>query len=257
MTDKTAIESNVKTLEASRPEIMGAPDSHQTMRAEFAKLKPCKILDASCGQGVLTQYLKELGWDVHAADIHADNFQIENVPFTAADLNEPLPFEDNSFDAVVFSNAIHRLWNVSGLIQEFHRILRTGGTLYINANNFADIATRIHYLLYGSIEYRPPGEGLDLVPAARVRINLSYLQIANHLVAAGFEIDRVLPASVRKIHRLLAPVTWLVRLVTVLMSEEKRKMNYLDVASSRAVLGGGYYMFIVAKKTEAGSDSGA
>lgn len=232
------------------PEIMGADDSHRTMRRVLAEKKPCKILDACCGQGALTGFLRDQGWEVEAADIHPDNFAVEGVHFTAADFNKTLPFEDNSFDAVVFANAIHRLWNAAGTIEEFFRIIKPGGHLYINANNFCNIATRLRYLLYGNMEYRPPGQGYELVPEARVRIHLSYLTIENSLRAAGFEVEKLHAASVRRNHRLLAPVSFLVRLASRCLSSDKQEMNYLDRANSSAVLGGGYYTFIESRKPD-------
>ncbi len=228
--------------------VMGADDSHDTMKKVFATKTPCKILDACCGQGALTGHLKEQGWDVHAADIHPDNFNIEGVEFTTADFNKTLPFEDECFDAVVFANAIHRLWNASGTIKEFHRIIRPGGHVYINANNFCNIAQRLRFLLYGNMEYRPPGQGNELVPEARVRIHLTWLTIENALKDAGFEVIGLHAASVRKNHKILKPISFLVKLASKLLSSEKRDMNYLDHANSNAVLGGGYYTFIEAKK---------
>jgi SAM-dependent methyltransferase len=236
-----------------KPEIMGGYDSHETIRRVLSTRTPCKVLDAATGQGVLANYLRELGWEVHCADIDPDNFPLEGVPFSQVDLNRRLPFEDSSFDAVVLVNAIHRLFNPRGVIHEFFRILRPGGQLYINANNYASVDLRLRFLLYGSIEHRPPLEGLDCAPEAGVRINIMYPQIADYLEAAGFRIVDLQPAAVRRQHRLLAPLAWLIRLLAHCIPGERRRRNHIAATSSGAVLLGGYYLLVEAIKP---ADSG-
>lgn len=230
--------------------MMGADDSHGTIRKVLAERAPCKVLDAAAGAGPLSQFLADKGWDVCAADIDRENFEVEDVPFVAADLNRELPFEDESFDAVVFANAIHRLYNPAGAIREFYRVLRPGGRLYLNANNFASIDLRLRFLLYGSFEYRPPEHwsNPELPPEATVRTHINYSQMASHLEAAGFEVVRILPAGVRLRHRLLAPVAWGVRAATLLIPRANKERGHVSSSSSGAILAGGYYFLIEAVK---------
>lgn len=232
------------------PSVQGAYDSHGTIRQVLAERSPCKVLDAAAGSGPLSQFLAESGWDVWAADINREAFEVEDVPFVEADLNQELPLEDESFDAVVFANAVHRLYNPAGAIREFYRILRPGGRLYMNANNFAGIETRLRFLLYGAIEYRPPEQWSDpsQPPEATVRIHIDYAQMASHLKTAGFEILRLYPAAVRPRHRLLAPVSWAVRTATLMIPKAKRERAHVSSTSSNAILGGGYYFLIEAMK---------
>ena len=70
-----------------------------------------KLLDVPCGEGVLTKYLLETGWDVVPADIDEGNFGLTNNNFERVNLNRELPFDDNSFDTIVCVNAIHRLFS--------------------------------------------------------------------------------------------------------------------------------------------------
>jgi SAM-dependent methyltransferase len=230
---------------------MGASDSHGAIRAMLAERTPCKVLDAAAGTGALCQFLVEAGWDVHATDIDEDNFQIEGVPFTKSDLNRELPFEDESFDAIVFANAIHRLFNPAGAIREFFRILRPEGRLYVNANNFAAIDLRLRFLLLGSIEYHHPElwSKPAAVPEEMVRNHITYPQIAGYLEASGFDILGVHPAAVRLRHRLLTPLAWIVRAATYLIPKGTREKNHVSVTSSGAILSGGYYVLIEAAKT--------
>ena len=155
-------------------------------------------------------------------------------------------------ESVVFANAVHRLYNPAGAIREFYRILRPGGRLYLNANNFASIDLRLRFLLFGSFEYRPPENWSNpsVAPEGTVRTYINYGQLANHIEAAGFDIVRLLPAAVRLRHRLMAPVAWIVRAATWMIPKSKADPEYVSASSSGAILSGGYYYLVEAKKPE-------
>ena len=187
--------------------VMGAEQSHDTLRRVIASREPCKILDAACGQGALARYLHEMGWDVHCADILPELFRADDLTVKKANLNRRLPYEDTEFDAVVCANAMHRLFNPAGTVREFYRILKPGGRLYINLNNYASIETRVRFLIFGSIDQRKWEEGLDPSqdPEADVRVRIMYPQVAQYLEAAGFRIARVMSAPPSLKHWRLAP----------------------------------------------------
>jgi SAM-dependent methyltransferase len=229
---------------------MGAEHSHDTLRQILASRKPCKVLDAAAGQGTIAEYLLGLGWDVHCADIFPEAFKVEAVPIRKVNLNRELPYEDASFDAVICANAIHRLFNPAGAMREFHRILRPGGSLYLNFNNYASIETRVRFLLFGSIETREVEQGIDPKddPESDVRIRVMYTQLAQYLEAAGFEIVSVLPAPPRLSHHWLAPLAVLIWLLSKLIPAEKRRRNRLDVVNSRSILNWGHYALLEAIK---------
>lgn len=234
------------------PMIMGAQDSHGTLRAALAQHQPCQVLDAACGQGALAQYLIDLGWDVQCADIFPENFNVEGVSCLHANLNHALPFADATFDAVICANAIHRLYNPAGACREFYRILRPGGRLFLNANNFASIDMRLRFLIYGLIDIRDPDieEGIEPVGdiEGNVRIRVMFPQIAQYLETAGFVIQSVDPAAVRLKHKILRPIAWLVWLIGQLFPAKKRKRNYTAYTNGRAILRGGHYFLIQAIK---------
>lgn len=234
------------------PMIMGAEDSHGTLRAALARHQPCQVLDAACGQGALAQFLIDRGWDVQCADIFPELFKLDRVSCKKANLNRPLPFADAAFDAVICANAIHRLYNPAGACREFYRILRPGGRLFLNANNFASVDMRLRFLIYGSIDIRDRliEEGVDPVgdPEGNVRIRVMFPQIVQYLEAAGFVIQSVEPAAVRFKHKVLRPIAWLVWLVGRLLPAKKRQRNYTAYTNGRAILRGGYYYLIQAVK---------
>lgn len=50
-------------MSVEAPSIMGADDSHETIRKVLSERSPCKALDAAAGAGPLSRFLVENGWD--------------------------------------------------------------------------------------------------------------------------------------------------------------------------------------------------
>jgi SAM-dependent methyltransferase len=242
----------VNTLADAQPDepsVMGADTSHETLRAVLSQRPPGKVLDAACGEGVLAKFLNGRGWEVHCADIFPELFKLDGIPITKANLNRPLPFEDASFDAVVCANAMHRLFNPAGAVLEFFRILRPGGRLYLNVNNYASIETRLRFLFYGSLDHRGAyEEGVKPLddPEGDVRHRIMYPQLDQYLEAAGFETVQVRSAPPRLRHRWLAPAAGIVWLLGRVVPARKRAANRLQVTNARPILFGGYYYLVEA-----------
>lgn len=109
-----------------------------------------RILDVGCGP---TKYPGSIGLDMN--------------PSTAADVlchldRGALPFRDNSFDQVRAEHLIEHVADVIATIEEFHRVTRAGGTIFIltphytDCNSFTDPTHRWHLNSY-SFHYFYPG----------------------------------------------------------------------------------------------------
>ena len=90
-----------------------------------------RVLDLGCRSGALTQHFLEgnsvVGLDVDAAALEkAAALGIEPVQ---ANVEEPLPFEDASFDAVVAGELFEHLQFPDALVAEIRRVLRPGGVV--------------------------------------------------------------------------------------------------------------------------------
>ncbi|HVR45733.1 MAG TPA: class I SAM-dependent methyltransferase [Candidatus Binatia bacterium] len=102
----------------------------------FASNPGDKLLDAGCGSGVVCVLAAERGLDVTGVDASPAFIDVarERCPagqFSVGDLREALPFEANSFHAVVFSNSLQFVPNASDAMREVARILRPGGRVAI------------------------------------------------------------------------------------------------------------------------------
>jgi SAM-dependent methyltransferase len=108
-----------------------------------------QVLDLGCRDGALTSaYLdgnRVVGVDIdRAALAHADELGIETV---WADLDQPLPFEDDSFDVVVVAEVLEHLRFPEQLLSEARRVLVPGGTLIGSVPNCYRLKSRLRFLL--------------------------------------------------------------------------------------------------------------
>jgi len=92
--------------------------------------KGSKLLELGSGRGEQLQEFFNLGLNVTGADIspRAKDF-LKDIPIIECDINNKLPFEDNSFDFVYSKSLISHLINPSFFMQETYRVLKPGGKL--------------------------------------------------------------------------------------------------------------------------------
>jgi sterol 24-C-methyltransferase len=102
--------------------------------------KGSKVLDIGCGRGRIASHVATLT-KADVTGMNIDTVQLESArrfalgnglsdrcQFKLADLNElPLPFPDNSFDAVYEVGVFTYSKDLSKLFKEIHRILKPGG----------------------------------------------------------------------------------------------------------------------------------
>jgi SAM-dependent methyltransferase len=107
-----------------------------------------RVLDLGCRSGALTRHFLEgnevVGLDVdRAALAKAEALGIEPVQ---ANVDEPLPFEDASFDAVVAGELFEHLQFPDALVAEIRRVLRPAGVLVGSVPNAYRAQSRLLFL---------------------------------------------------------------------------------------------------------------
>ena len=107
-----------------------------------------RVLDLGCRSGALTGHFLEgnevVGLDVDAAALaKARELGIETV---VASVEEPLPFEDSSFDAVVAGELLEHLQFPDALVAEAKRVLRPGGVFVGSVPNAFRLQSRLRFL---------------------------------------------------------------------------------------------------------------
>jgi SAM-dependent methyltransferase len=125
-------------------------------KARLSELSPGRVLDAPCGDGALARELAGHGWRVCAADIEPVGLDDDRIRFVRLDLDEPLPFPDGAFDAVVSLEGIEHLLSPARYLAELCRVLRPGGRLVVTTPNVNNVQSRWHYLVSGRFSgFRP------------------------------------------------------------------------------------------------------
>ena len=128
-----------------------------------------RVLDLGCRSGALTRHFLEgnevVGLDVdRAALAKAEQLGIQVVE---ANVEEPLPFSDASFDAVVVGELLEHLQFPEALVAEIRRMLRPGGVAVGSVPNAFRFQGRLRFLLGRSPEDDPTH--LHMFSAGQVR----------------------------------------------------------------------------------------
>jgi len=108
-----------------------------------------RVLDLGCRSGALTRHFLDgnevVGLDVdRAALAKAEALGIEPVQ---ANVEEPLPFEDACFDAVVAGELLEHLQFPDALVREIHRVLRPNGVIVGSVPNAFRLQGRLKFML--------------------------------------------------------------------------------------------------------------
>lgn len=97
------------------------------------------ILEIGCGTGKNTGFLAQIGSRVHALDFSKgmiekakEKVKRENVEFSAADLTQTWPCEDQAYDLIVCNLVLEHIQDLSFIFSEASRVLEAGGQFLIN-----------------------------------------------------------------------------------------------------------------------------
>lgn len=97
-----------------------------------------RVLDAGCGSGPIFADLRAAGAIVTGIDSSVGMLEQAKLrlgtdaDLAVADLGEALPYDDNTFDDVIASQALHYLKDWGPTLAEFRRILKPSGRLVIS-----------------------------------------------------------------------------------------------------------------------------
>ncbi len=97
--------------------------------------KHCRDLDGLCldlAAGGEPSYYNYLSFSKEAKLIKADNSELK-ISDMRLDFNQPLALKDNSFDNVLFFNAVYIVRKPEALFREMHRVLKENGRLFVSS----------------------------------------------------------------------------------------------------------------------------
>lgn len=152
-----------------------------------------RLLDVGCATGVLLDLARLRGWQVQGVDISAYSTGIAREYYRlnvyTGELAEAA-YPDKDFDVIVIDDVIEHVISPTALVQECHRILKTGGLLTINTPNRAGLWHLLmgrrwfHYKQMGHTHFFSPRvitdllnrhgfDVLDIHPSSKI-IDLNY-----------------------------------------------------------------------------------
>lgn len=131
-----------------------APAMAAELLARHAPL-PSTVLDAGCGTGLTGRELRRVGFEsVQGVDISTSSLELAASKgvyraLVRADLQEPLPFLNDTFDAAICVGVLSYI-SGDGLLRELCRVTRQGGvavlshrTDLVRARSFGDMLAKL------------------------------------------------------------------------------------------------------------------
>jgi ubiquinone/menaquinone biosynthesis C-methylase UbiE len=157
---KASIESNIKAhnrvakkYESLHVEIYNEIEQkrlHQELLTATSKISTDSmtktVIDFGCGAGNLTQHLTEIGLDVIACDvsqgflnlINSRTYEtnVETVKLNGKDISN---IPNDSVDMLVTYSVLHHIPDYLSILNEFLRVLKKGGIIYIDHESSEDV----------------------------------------------------------------------------------------------------------------------
>src|ERR1700687_753269 len=172
-----------------------------------------RVLDAPCGgSAALTLALTERGISATAAELHPEAQIRLSKAFRKLDLDAPLPWPDQSFDAVFSTEGIEHLENHFSFLREMRRILKPGGVLVLTTPNITALRSRVRF--FGSGFFGRDGRPLKETsrhPLHHIGL-ATFPELRYELHVSGFRLTEVGHTHIKPISYLYAicvPWMWL------------------------------------------------
>ena len=170
-------------------------DRHRVFPAVFESRQHKRILDSSAGVGcvgkrIMDNYQADLVCNdiSHTCVKILGNLRLPTVSFDLDDKNNPFPYQDGYFDAVISLVTLEHLMNPDHFLKETHRVLSPDGYLYISTPNYASLYYVLRLLLTGKSFHDPISESYEFYAHVRYYTYRTFLEF---VASFGFVLDTV------------------------------------------------------------------
>ena len=247
------IKRNIPNIKWTHGALPFAMDKTHDKVVEMMDREPRgKVLDIPTGTGILANRLRKMGFEMSCCDINPSFFSVPDLKVEIGDLNQSLPYANNSFDYLICLEGIEHTENPSNAIREFQRILKKGGRIFISTPNFLNIERRIRFLFTGTFSKIPSHEVIKNVWKGDMGMAhlspLGYPLLKFIMECYGFRILRLEKDQPKRKMVWLLPFVWMIRLYGRMASKKRREVYRLDETLSNEIIMGGNTLIIVGEK---------
>jgi 2-polyprenyl-3-methyl-5-hydroxy-6-metoxy-1,4-benzoquinol methylase len=171
-----------------------------------------RVLDAPCGaSAALTLALKAKGFAAIGADLDESAASALGEAFARANLNAPLAWANDSFDAVISTEGIEHLENHFAFFRECWRLLRPNGLLIVTTPNITALRSRVRFFGSGFFgrDARPLNES-SRHPLHHISL-ATFPELRYELRVSGFQLLDVRHTHIKPIsylYAIYAPWMW-------------------------------------------------
>jgi 2-polyprenyl-3-methyl-5-hydroxy-6-metoxy-1,4-benzoquinol methylase len=162
------------------------------VRRNQEKFKDKIVIDAPAGAGVTSQILKEAGAIVHPFDLFPEYFRVDGLTCERANIMESIPAPDNFADILVCQEGIEHFSDQYRVFQEFNRVIKLNGSLFVTTPNYSNIQSRLSHFLFETeyfLKMMPANEADSVWMADPSRSREIYL---GHIFLIGIQRLRLL-----------------------------------------------------------------
>jgi methionine biosynthesis protein MetW len=128
--------------------------------AALALIDQGKILDLGSGDGLFLSLLQQKGIEAEGLDLSEAGVaktRAKGLVASLFDFNDPIPFENNSFDTVVMLDLLEHLYTPEALVKEAARVAKQ--YVIVGVPNFSSLPARLQTLLGRVPENNRPNKG--------------------------------------------------------------------------------------------------
>lgn len=199
------------------------PKTHEMVASLlYERFESGRVLDLPCGEGAFAERIMERGFKVWAGDV-VPILRVPGVEFKQCDMNAPLPFPDETFDAVVCIDGIEHIERPFDFVRECARVVRDDGALLVSTPNISALRSRWRWLLTGfhNKGKSPLNEGKPS-PLHHIGL-LSFPDLRYMLHTNGFRIDAIRSNRIKAVSWLYSPLVALCAPVTAIVFRGEEK----------------------------------
>ena len=179
-------------------------NTHNVVEKLITEHRCQRVLDIPAGAGAFTQRMQNQNIEVHSADIE-DILMVDNDQFKIADMNFPLPYEDNFFCGIACIDGIEHLERPFDFVRECCRVLKKEGCLVISTPNISALRSRWRWMLTGHHnKCKSPLDETNVTPLHHINM-FSFHRLRYVLQSNGFKIDSIETNRSKIISYLYAP----------------------------------------------------